>query len=198
MECGSWYGAKVWHSTDKYKKTIYRCNRKYGDKKVCETPHLTEEEIKEIAVIAINKVLRNKKEIIETIENVISKIGDVSNLNKKKIKYEQELKVITELTEEHINKNKTTLQNQKEYNDKYDELVRQYDETKSKYDLLVEEISIEMARRKLLEKYVSDLKKQKTLIKEFDEMLFAGFIDYIEVSKDKKVVIFKDGKKIEI
>ena len=198
MECGSWYGAKVWHSTDKYKKTIYRCNHKYGDKKVCETPHLTEEEIKEIAVIAINKVLRNKKEIIETIENVISKIGDVSNLNKKKIKYEQELKVITELTEEHINKNKTTLQNQKEYNDKYDELVRQYDETKSKYDLLVEEISIEMARRKSLEKYVSDLKKQKTLIKNFDEMLFAGFIDYIEVYKDKKVVVFKDGKRIEI
>ena len=29
-------------------------------------------------------------------------------------------------------------------------------------------------------------------------MLFAGFIDYIEVYKDKKVVIFKDRKKIEI
>ena len=56
-------------------------------------------------------------------------------MNKKKIKYEQELKVITELTEEHINKNKTTLQNQKEYNDKYDELVKQYDETKSKNDI---------------------------------------------------------------
>lgn len=117
---------------------------------------------------------------------------------KKKIKYEQELKVITELTEEHINKSKTTLQNQKEYNDKYDELVRQYNKTKSKYDLLVEEISVDLARKKLLEKYVSDLKKQKTLIKNFDEMLFAGFIDYIEVSKDKKVVIFKDGKRVEI
>ncbi len=83
MECGSWYGAKVWHSTDKYKKIVYRCNYKYEDKKVCETPNLTEEEIKEIAVIEINKVLRNKKEIIETIENVISKIGDISNPNKK-------------------------------------------------------------------------------------------------------------------
>lgn len=30
-ECGSWYGSKVWHSTDKYKKTIYRCNYKYGN-----------------------------------------------------------------------------------------------------------------------------------------------------------------------
>ena len=28
--CGGWYGSKVWHSTDKYRKVIYRCNRKYG------------------------------------------------------------------------------------------------------------------------------------------------------------------------
>ena len=55
-----------------------------------------------------------------------------------------------------------------------------------------------MARRKSFEKYVSDLKKQKILIKNFDEMLFAVFIDYIEVYKDIKVVIFKDGKRIEI
>ena len=25
-ECGSWYGPKVWHSTDKYRKVIWRCN----------------------------------------------------------------------------------------------------------------------------------------------------------------------------
>ena len=55
-----------------------------------------------------------------------------------------------------------------------------------------------MARKKSLEKYVSGLKKQKALIKNFDEMLFAGLIDYIEVYKDKKVDIFKDGNKIEI
>lgn len=27
--CGGWYGAKVWHSTDKYRRTIYRCNGKF-------------------------------------------------------------------------------------------------------------------------------------------------------------------------
>ena len=28
-QCGSWYGPKVWHSTDKYRRTIYRCNGKF-------------------------------------------------------------------------------------------------------------------------------------------------------------------------
>ena len=37
-QCGSWYGAKGWHSTDKYRRTIYRCNKKYDGHK-CQTPH---------------------------------------------------------------------------------------------------------------------------------------------------------------
>ena len=44
--CGDWCGAKVWHSTDKYRRVIYRCNKKYSHKgKPCSTRHLTEEEI---------------------------------------------------------------------------------------------------------------------------------------------------------
>jgi site-specific DNA recombinase len=42
-ECGSWYGSKVWHSTDKYRRTVYRCNSKYENGKHCRTPHLVEE-----------------------------------------------------------------------------------------------------------------------------------------------------------
>ena len=37
-ECGGFFGAKVWHSTDKYRRTIYRCNKKYDGHK-CQTPH---------------------------------------------------------------------------------------------------------------------------------------------------------------
>ena len=39
-ECGGWFGAKVWHSTDKYRRVIYRCNNKYDGHK-CRTPHVT-------------------------------------------------------------------------------------------------------------------------------------------------------------
>ena len=37
-ECGGSFGAKVWHSTDKYRRVIYRCNKKYDGHK-CQTPH---------------------------------------------------------------------------------------------------------------------------------------------------------------
>lgn len=60
--CGGWYGSKVWHSTDKYRKVIYRCNRKYGkDTPPCNTPHLTEEEIKQLFLKALNALMEAKE-----------------------------------------------------------------------------------------------------------------------------------------
>lgn len=29
-DCGAFYGSKVWHSTDEYRRTIWRCNNKYA------------------------------------------------------------------------------------------------------------------------------------------------------------------------
>ncbi len=37
-ECGAFYGPKVWHSTGKYRRTIWRCNHKYDTGVSCSTP----------------------------------------------------------------------------------------------------------------------------------------------------------------
>ena len=39
-ECGNWYGSKVWHSQDKYRRVIFQCNHKFKNDKKCWTPHL--------------------------------------------------------------------------------------------------------------------------------------------------------------
>lgn len=59
-DCGGWFGSKVWHSTDCYRKVIYRCNRKYNGEK-CQTPHVTEDEVKEAFVSAYNQLVTEKK-----------------------------------------------------------------------------------------------------------------------------------------
>ena len=67
--CGGWYGSKVWHSTDKYRKVIYRCNRKYGkDTPPCHTPHMTKEEIKQMFLKALNALVEAKEETIENLK----------------------------------------------------------------------------------------------------------------------------------
>ena len=61
-ECGGFFGAKVWHNTDKYRRTIYRCNNKYDGHK-CRTPHVTEDEVKIAFVTAFNKLVTEREEI---------------------------------------------------------------------------------------------------------------------------------------
>lgn len=61
-ECGCWYGTKVWHSKDKYRRIIYRCNGKYSKgKQPCTTPHLTEEQIKKTFLKALNTLVEEKE-----------------------------------------------------------------------------------------------------------------------------------------
>lgn len=55
--CGGVFGSKVWHSTDKYRATIWQCNDKYSGDKTCENTHVTEEEIEGSCVQAINQLL---------------------------------------------------------------------------------------------------------------------------------------------
>lgn len=62
-DCGSWYGSKVWHSTSKYRKTIWQCNHKFDGGEECTTLHLDEEAIKELFVKAVNILTTEKDEI---------------------------------------------------------------------------------------------------------------------------------------
>lgn len=67
-KCGACYGLKTWHSKDKYKRQIYRCNDKYKTKwQPCKSPHLTEVEIKDIFIRALNTHTKVKKTAIKEV-----------------------------------------------------------------------------------------------------------------------------------
>jgi hypothetical protein len=64
--CGGFYGAKVWHSTDKYRRVIWQCNHKFQNGEKCSTPHLQEEVIKEKFVQAFNLISTNKEDFLSS------------------------------------------------------------------------------------------------------------------------------------
>ena len=80
-ECGGFYGPKVWHSTDKYRKIIWQCNNKFKNKEKCKTPNLTEEQIKEAFVKEFNRLIVNKDEIIKDCENAILELTNTENID---------------------------------------------------------------------------------------------------------------------
>lgn len=68
-DCGGHCGSIIWHSNDKYRKVVHKCNDRY--KNNCSTPAVGEERLKVIFVEAINQILVDKDEIISNLRELI-------------------------------------------------------------------------------------------------------------------------------
>ena len=75
-DCGAFYGPKVWHSNSKYRSERWQCNRRFDNKKngiKCETPYLTEEQIKKAFIEAFNKMNIDKDKVNNHCKNIMNK-----------------------------------------------------------------------------------------------------------------------------
>lgn len=192
-ECGGYYGSKVWHSTDKYRRVIWRCNRKYKGKK-CETPHLTEDEIKEMFVKALGELLSDKDEVIGNLTLLREAVSDTSELEKKLTDAETEMVLLAEMVQEAVSENAHKAQDQKAYAEKYNGLVSRYDEQKKLHDELTDRIASVKANDKQMEEFITELQNLDGAVTEFDENLWSSLVDHVTVMKDKKLVFTFKGR----
>ena len=198
-ECGSFYGAKVWHSNSKYRKITYRCNHKYDKDKRCCTPHLCEEEIKELFINAVNKLLDNKREIISNLDMARKTLFDNKALEEEKQSINDDMETIVDAIENCVKENAHIVQDQQKYEIKYNELVKKYDSAKARFEEIEDKISDNLTRNQITKHFIDILKKQENMITEFDENLWGSLVDYIMAySKDDIRFIFKDGTEIKV
>ena len=194
--CGGWYGAKVWHSTDKYRRVIYRCNKKYSQKgKPCSTRHLTEEEIKWIFVKALNSLVEVKENVIAELCSLIDSVCQTGELVDEHDRAEQELGILAEQLETLIRENARVTQDQSVYLKQENEIRARYLEKQGSFEQLDEQISERDGKRKTLEGMYG-INGERS---EFDEDLWAGLLGHIVVKEDGAVtVVFKGGIEIGV
>ena len=196
-DCGSWYGSKTWHSTDKYKKVVWQCNHKFNGKK-CSTPHFSEEEIKEMFVKAANLLIADKTEIISTYETMKEKLFSTTALNEERRNLENELNVTAKLVEDCIRENARIAQDQTEYEARYQSLVERYEKAKIRYDEVREQINDRKVRGDQVSVFLRKL-KGLDLITEFDDDLWLSMVDFIEVRTKEDVIFrFKDSSEVRL
>lgn len=196
-DCGGWYGSKVWHSTDQYRKVIYRCNRKYKDGK-CQTPHVTEEEIKAMFIKAYNELISEKKEVIANAEIIRKTLCTTDALLTEKQGLEDEILVLVEMTQNLVAENARVAQDQEEYQKRYDSLVQRYETAKKKYDELTEKIEQKEARGERILQFIKILKGQDGIITEFDDALWGSMVEFVTIGKASCSVTFKDGTEVQV
>ena len=197
-DCGNWYGSKVWHSTDEYRRVVYQCNHKFEGIK-CTTPHLVEEEIKLAFVTAFNKLYEGKDARLENLRLVQQEICDTTALVEEQSKLADEMRVLVDMVQNCIGENARIAQNQADYQKRYDELVSRYDEVKAKHDAIAEEIQSRRTKSEILDNFAKTLRQRETPLTEFDEGLWGTLADYMTVyGKGDIGVTFRDGTEIHI
>ena len=196
-ECGGWYGIKVWHSTDKYRRIIYQCNQKYHRKQKCGTPHLLEEDIKRRFMQALNQMMEEKAEVISNLEMLRQLVSDTSTLDVEKEQLEQEVTVLEEELRRLIAENAHVAQEQNEYNQKYNAAYDRYDAKRAQ---LVEVTAKKNEKVILSERIRFCIANLMTIDGEqmvFDEELWGGIVDHVTVyTKDRIVFTFFGGIEV--
>ena len=196
-ECGSYYGAKVWHSNSKYRRVIYRCNHKYHESKTCETPHVTEDEIKSWFISALNKLFACKDEVISNLEAINHLLFDTDALEKESAQLEAEMELAGELVQKAIAENARGAQDQQAYKRRFDELTKRYEALKQLHDEVERQIAERISRRVAMRQFITTLQAQTELVKEFNPTLWGILLDHATIhSKDDVRFTFKDGTEI--
>ncbi len=169
-DCGHFFGSKVWHSTSKYRRVIYQCNEKYKGISKCSTPHVTEEEVIQWFISAVNQVLDNRIEVIDNLYVLLS-IGNLEVIDEQIKVLETEAEVVSQLVANLVSENAIIRQDQDKYLKKYNQLT-------SKYEGIVQDIeSLELQRmqkskrNKELQDFIGTLEKLGKVLTDFDELL---------------------------
>ena len=196
--CGGWYGSKVWHSNDKYRRVIWQCNSKFKDKTRCKTPHLTEDEVKAAFIRLVNKLSTDREFYITELTAIKNRLGDTTELEKERRILDEQLGIDAKAVNDLIAQNARVAQNQTEYNERYEALVSRYEETERRRDELADRINQIMIRRRKLERFIENVEGLPELYTEFDAGQWAALVDSMTVhAKDRITFTLTCGMEIE-
>ena len=197
-ECGSFYGPKVWHSNDKYRKEVWRCNYRYGKSK-CHTPRVTEEEVKTAFVKAYNELVCNEEGLLEDLAVLRSIRTDTGKLKADLELVGAEVKNLVTQTENLISDNASSARDQGEYMKKYNELAERYEVKKAEYDNLNKKISSAEVAGAAIDDFIMVFKAHAEPIKDFDPLVWGCLVEKVVINTDKSMVFrFKSGTEITI
>jgi len=197
-ECGNFYGSKVWHSTSKYRRTIWQCNHKFKGSEKCGTPHFAEATLKQSFLNAFNQMITNKHEIMENCEMIKQVLTDTANLNSEAEKLQDEIVVATELIRQCVEENARSIIDQAEYQQRYNGLVARYEKAKDRIEKIEELRQARRVKREQLDAFIATLLRQDSVLTEFDETLWFAIVDKVTVyASDDIRFTFRDGTVIE-
>lgn len=96
-ECGSFYNHKSWNTKKHGKRAVWHCKRKYYSDRSCNSPVISEEDIKEKFVSAFNEVFDERAFILDSCRDVLEHFEDTAVLDVKIEEHVRECEIVAEM-----------------------------------------------------------------------------------------------------
>ena len=195
-DCGAFYGSKVWHSTDAYRRIIWRCNGKYTGEKKCSTPYVTQEELEKAFVSVMQRVIREKDAIIAACREKLLEL-DTVELDAEVARLENEASSVAERLRRLVAENARERKDQVEYQREYDALATEYDRINAQIQAMEDRNRDKGKRRRKLEIFLSLLKKVE-VCEAIEPYTFATMVEKVVVGSDGRLrFCFLNGMQYE-
>jgi len=188
-DCGGIYGPKVWSSNTKYRRTIWRCNRKYNSgEKVCSTPHLTEEEIIQAFLVSLKKQAESLRLIRESVQSVIAGVLDTAKLEHKHSDLQERFQGAFSQAQALIEKNSREVMDQDFYQAEHRKLADRCTALTAEIEEVSRKIAEMRGRKAAIDEYLSTLEEIEGLPIEFSRRLWNMTVDTLTVYEGKRLV----------
>jgi len=195
-DCGSIYGCKVWHSTSKYRRTIWQCNGKFKGGEKCATPHLYEKDIQRVFLEFVNSLITDRRSITKGLKEALMTIVDNNPLERERDTLQEEGEVVMELMRKMVQENARIVQDQTDYKAKESSMAERYEKASTRLAEVNTDIAVRNAKRSELESFLKLLDGRGELLTEFDESLWLGIVHQMKVDSDGGFTfVLKDGSE---
>jgi len=192
-ECGGLYGSNTCHN-----QVVWRCNNRHRRNTECKSPALRNPAIQEAFVIAINRVIENKYEIIQICQDTMARLCDVSDLDAELARLQTEIGIVASFMTEYINTNSRVALQQADYNHQFREYETRYNALKEEKKALEQKRIAQIAKMNGIKQYIESLRFQHKIV-QFSETLFYNTVDRILVNPDGTMRFeFKGSLSVDI
>jgi len=199
--CEEYFSPKTWHSNDPYKKRVWQCNGKYRERRLehCQTPHLSEEQLRAAFVCAFNEVVSDRERYISSMEPAIALLTDCSDLDGEAVILAERAAGVYAQMEELVADNARRYQDQTEYRERYAELSRRHEVIKARQTEVEAERRARVAKQENMRQFLETVRQWEALLTDFDEALWRATVENITVrAVDDIRVVFRDGREVRV
>ena len=198
-ECGCFYGQKVWHSNDKYRRLVWRCNGKFrkGQPR-CSTPVTDEEQIKRMFMKAYYQLDSCRETVISDVKKMLATITDFSDIDEQIATHEAELDELNTLIRSAIQNNASQANMQDSFDAKFERLCERYDATEASIKDLKEQKAERVNRQRRIALFLRELDREEP-VEMWDERLWVTTLDSATMFPDGSMEFrFYNGQSIRV